>query len=85
MGNLVTSKIPAEVCSRLMDLAQGFETSDGESINYGNILDWADKANEKEIKEVQGKISDLVDLDFLYDEDEEALFLATDIIEKLKA
>jgi len=85
MGNLVTSKIPEEVCSRLMDLAQSFQTPEGDSIDYGNILDWANKANENEIKEVQAKISDLVDLDFLFDEDEDALFLATDIIETLKA
>jgi len=80
--NMVTDRIPADVCSVLMDLAQGF---DGVvNIDYTDIMDWSDKASKEEIVELRRLISDLADLDYAFDDDEDAREIANKITEMIK-
>jgi len=81
--NKLTSKLPADVDSVLMDLAQMFEAENGEHITYSNIIDWAEKAKQNDIANMRSKISDLADLDFMFDEDVDALYIATDIVKTI--
>ena len=84
MGNLVTDKIPSDVCSILMDMAQSFEHSEGIDFTYVDIMDWAQKAKRNEVENLRVKIADLADLDFMYCEDDNAIELADEIVEMIK-
>ena len=80
--NMVTSKIPADVCSVLMDLAQGFDGI--VNIDYTDIIEWSDKASKEEIDELRSLIADLADLDYAFDEDEDAREIANKITTMVK-
>ena len=86
MGNKLTN-LPADIDSTLMDLAQFFETEDGDSLTYSNIMEWAEKANKKDISAMRNKIAYLADLDFDFDGDDaaDAIYIATDIVNTIKA
>jgi len=84
MGNKLTN-LPADIDSTLMDLAQLFETEDGDSLTYSNIMEWAEKANKKDINAMRNKIADLADLDFSIEDDTDTINIATDIVHTVKA
>ena len=80
--NLVTDKIPSDVCSVLMDLAQAH--SGKFEMDYNDIMDWGDKATKDDIIVVRGLIADLADLDFQFEDDEDASDIADNIINTIK-
>jgi hypothetical protein len=80
--NLVTDKIPSDICSVLMDLAQAH--SGKFEMDYSDIMSWSDKATKDDIVFVRGLIADLADLDFQFEDDEDASDIADNIINTIK-
>jgi len=79
--NLVTSRIPSRVCSVLMDLAQIYKPLNSESLEYSDIIEFGDFRTDEELKEVQELIDELLDLDFRFEDDEDAIIVAEKIVE----
>ncbi len=83
MSNKLTA-LPADVDSVLKDLAQGFENQDGDSFDYNDIIKFADNASKADVIVVRANIANLADLDFMYDEDNEAYEIAETILKQIK-
>lgn len=81
MGNSLTS-LPADVDSFLEDLAQMIEVKE-DSINYTDIFNFAERADEKDIRKMRNQMADLADLDFDFD-DPEAIAIVINIFQDVK-
>lgn len=81
MGNKMTN-LPADVDSFLMDIAQMVEL-EGESIDFGDIHKFAEKASSGDIKTLREKMAELADLDFDF-EDPDAEDILTNILNNVK-
>jgi hypothetical protein len=82
MGNKI-SGLPMDVDSTLQDLAQMFEV-DGISLDYNDIIDFANAATSNDINEVRDIMANLSDLDYMIDEDDDAAALFVELVETVR-
>ena len=71
------------IIKELENLAQTFETDDGESITYFDIYKWKETASLVSINEMSQSILELINGEFDFD-DEEIYLVAESIIQRIK-